>query len=78
MYTYNLKDGCWFARRKLKLFKDVQRRYGIVNIIFYHSIGCTERDETIPDPRLPSKNKLLKHTKQIKLFHLKKSDKDSV
>lgn len=29
-------------------------------------------------PRLPSKNKLLKHTKQMKLFHLKKSDKDRV
>lgn len=79
MYTYNLKDGRWFARRKLKLFQRCSKKMRYCehtySIILLDVLKETKLYQT---PPLPSKNKLLKHTKQIKLFHLKKSDKDSV
>lgn len=75
MYTYNLKDGRWFARRKLKLFKDVRYCEYTYSIILLDVLKETKLYQA---PRLRSKNKLLKHTKQMKLFHLKKSDKDRV
>lgn len=55
MYTYNLKDGRWFARRKLKLFKDVQRRYGIVNIHILLFLDVLKETKLYQTPATPIK-----------------------